>query len=99
MDISARDAGLLITRAAVGGALFAHGAQKLFGWFGGGGLAQTGAMFDKIGFTPGKLNAAAAGLGEAGGGGLLALGLATPAAGGPGLRPTAGCPPDPPPQR
>ena len=78
---SGRNVGLLVLRAGVGGALFAHGSQKLFGWFGGGGLAGTGAMFDKMGFTPGKTNAVAAGLGEAGGGALLALGLATPAAG------------------
>src|SRR3954453_17100553 len=31
------DAGLLFTRLALGGVLFAHGAQKLFGWFGGHG--------------------------------------------------------------
>jgi putative oxidoreductase len=60
--------------------LVAHGAQKLFGWFGGGGLEATGAMFDQIGFKPGKANAVAAGLGEAGGGALLAVGLGTPGA-------------------
>jgi putative oxidoreductase len=81
MTTSPRDLGLLVLRAGVGGALFAHGAQKLFGWFGGGGIEGTAAMFDSIGFTPGKTNAIAAGLGEAGGGALLALGLATPAAG------------------
>jgi putative oxidoreductase len=78
---SGRDLGLLVLRAGVGGTLFAHGAQKLFGWFGGGGLSGTAAAFDRIGFTPGKVNALAAGLGEAGGGALLAAGLATPAAG------------------
>lgn len=76
-----RDVGLLLMRVGVGGALCAHGAQKLFGWFGGGGLTGTAAMFDQIGFTPGKVNAVAAGLSEAGGGALLALGLATPTAG------------------
>jgi putative oxidoreductase len=78
---SSRDVGLLVLRAGLGGTLFAHGAQKLFGWFGGGGISGTAAMFDSIGFKPGKVNALAAGLGEAGGGALLALGLATPAAG------------------
>ena len=78
---SVRDVGLLVMRVGVGGALFAHGAQKLFGWFGGGGLNGTATMFDSIGFKPGKANAIAAGLGEAGGGALLVLGLATPAAG------------------
>ena len=46
----------------------AHGAQKLFGWFGGAGLERTGATFDRFG------------LGEAGGGALLAVGLGTPGA-------------------
>lgn len=78
---SARDVGLLVLRTAMGGILFVHGAQKLFGWFGGSGIAGTGAGFEKVGFTPGKANAVAAGLGTAGGGALLALGLATPAAG------------------
>jgi putative oxidoreductase len=75
--MTARDIGLLGLRVGVGGALVAHGAQKLFGWFGGPGLEQTGATFEQIGFRPGKLNAIAAGLGEAGGGALLAVGLGT----------------------
>lgn len=81
MATDARDAGLLALRLGVGAALAAHGAQKLFGVFGGHGIDGTGAFFDSIGFRPGKLNAWAAGLGEAGGGVLLAVGLATPAAG------------------
>jgi putative oxidoreductase len=74
------DLAQLILRLGVGGALVAHGTQKLFGWFGGGGLDATSAAFDRIGFKPGRWNALAAGLGEAGGGAALALGLATPAA-------------------
>ncbi len=81
MTTDARDLGLLTLRVGVGGTLIAHGTQKLFGWFGGGGIAGTGGFFDSVGFTPGKLNAVLAGAGEAGGGALLALGLATPAAG------------------
>ncbi len=81
MSTTATDVGLLALRLGVGGTAFAHGAQKLFGWFGGYGLAGTGAYFDSVGFKPGRRNAIAAGLGEAGGGALLALGLATPAAG------------------
>jgi len=76
-----RDLGLLALRVGVGGTLVAHGAQKLFGWFGGHGLAGTAAFFDSVGFRPGRVNAVLAGAGEAGGGTLLALGLATPAAG------------------
>jgi putative oxidoreductase len=75
------NAGLLALRAGVGGVLVAHGVQKLFGWLGGHGLAGTGAAFDQMGFQPGRQAALAAGLGEAGGGVLIALGLATPAAG------------------
>ncbi|MFF1679428.1 DoxX family protein [Streptomyces sp. NPDC058256] len=76
-----RDLGLLLLRLGTGGVLAAHGAQKLFGWFGGGGLEDTGATMESMGYAPGKASATAAGLSEAGGGVLLALGLATPAAG------------------
>ena len=75
------NAGLLALRAGLGGVLVAHGVQKLFGWLGGYGLAGTGAAFEQMGFHPGRQSALAAGLGEAGGGVLIALGLATPAAG------------------
>jgi putative oxidoreductase len=76
-----KDLGLLAVRLGLGGVLFAHGAQKLFGWFGGYGLDGTGAAMEQMGFTPGRESALASGLSEAGGGILLALGLATPAAG------------------
>ncbi|MFD4502558.1 DoxX family protein [Streptomyces sp. NPDC058457] len=76
-----RDVGLLLLRVGTGGVLAAHGAQKLFGWFGGGGIEGTGRFMESVGYTPGKQSALAAGLAEAGGGTLLALGLATPAAG------------------
>lgn len=59
--------------------LAAHGAQKLFGWFGGYGLKGTGGYFETaLGYRPGILFAAAAGLGEFGGGLLTALGLLNP---------------------
>jgi putative oxidoreductase len=74
-----KDVGLLMVRLAVGGTLMAHGSQKLFGWFGGGGLDGTARVMEQMGFTPGRRSALAAGLGEAGGGALIALGLATPA--------------------
>ncbi|WP_269855679.1 DoxX family membrane protein [Streptomyces sp. RPT161] len=76
-----KDLGLLVLRLGVGGVLFAHGAQKLFGWFGGHGLTATAAAMEQMGFKPGRRSALAAGLGEAGGGLLLALGFATPVAG------------------
>jgi len=69
---------LLIARLLVGLGLAAHGAQKLFGWFGGYGLKGTGGFFESLGFRPGPLFAAAAGLGEFGGGLLTALGLGGP---------------------
>jgi putative oxidoreductase len=72
------DAGLLILRVLVGAAIAAHGAQKLFGWFGGYGLKGTGAFFETIGFRPGVAFATAAGASEFAGGILLALGLFTP---------------------
>ncbi|KUN05451.1 RpiR family transcriptional regulator [Streptomyces yokosukanensis] len=76
-----RDLGLLLLRLGTGGVLAAHGAQKLFGWFGGHGLEGTGQFMESVGYAPGRLSATAAGLAETGGGALLALGLATPAAG------------------
>jgi len=75
------NSGLLALRGGVGAVLVAHGVQKLFGWFGGHGLTDTAAAFEQMGFQPGRQNALAAGLGEAGGGVLITLGLATPAAG------------------
>ena len=72
--------GRLVLRAAIGGLFIGHGTQKLFGWFGGGGLEKTGEGFAAIGLVPGRRNALVAGLAESGGGALLALGLATPLA-------------------
>ena len=79
--LSRRDLGLLVLRAGTGAVLMAHGAQKLFGCFGGSGLEGTAAAMEHMGFRPGRQSAMAAGLGEMGGGVLLAVGLATPAAG------------------
>lgn len=72
------DIAFLIVRAIVGLGLAAHGAQKLFGWFGGYGLAGTGGFFETIGFRPGRFFALGAGLGEMGGGLLVFLGLGGP---------------------
>ena len=58
------------------GVLFiGHGAQKLFGWFGGYGLKGTGGWFESIGIKPGVPMALFAGLAELLGGILFALGL------------------------
>ena len=70
--------GLLVLRLVVGLGFAAHGAQKLFGVFGGGGIDGTAGVFGQIGLHPPKLHARAAGLAELGGGLLIALGLATP---------------------
>jgi putative oxidoreductase len=70
-----------LVRVATGLMLVPHGAQKLFGWFGGYGIAGTGQFFaSKLGL-PASV-AVLAGLVEFFGGLLLALGLATRAAAG-----------------
>ncbi len=74
------DLGLGIIRLVVGLTLAAHGTQKLFGWFGGYGIAGTGSFLEQLGFRPGRLQAILSGLAEAGGGLLLAAGLFTPVA-------------------
>jgi putative oxidoreductase len=70
--------GLLILRLVVGLLFVGHGAQKLFGIWGGHGLAGTAGFFEGIGLKPGRVHATAAGLMEFVGGALLALGLFTP---------------------
>jgi putative oxidoreductase len=72
------DTGLLIARMVVGSLMAAHGAQKLFGWFGGYGLAGTGGFFEQLGFRPGRFFAAMAGTTEIVGGLLVAAGLLGP---------------------
>lgn len=72
------DLGILLLRVLFGAAIAAHGAQKIFGWFGGYGLKGTGGFFESLDFRPGVLFAGAAGVGELLGGLLLVLGLLTP---------------------
>jgi putative oxidoreductase len=74
----ASSATLLVFRLALGLLMAGHGAQKLFGWFGGYGLAGTGGFLEGLGFRPGRLFAAAAGLGELVSGLLVAVGLLGP---------------------
>jgi putative oxidoreductase len=70
--------GLLLARLVFGLIMAAHGAQKLFGWFGGHGIAGTAGFMESIGFRPGRLFAAAAGFAEFAGGVLIAAGLLGP---------------------
>ena len=67
----------LILRVPVGLILAAHGAQKLFGWFGGYGLEGTGQWMASLGLEPGYLMALMAGVAEFFGGLALVLGLLT----------------------
>jgi putative oxidoreductase len=72
--------GLLVLRVVIGALFIGHGAQKLFGVFGGHGLRGTAGFFESIGLKPGQVHAQAAGLLELCGGVLFVLGLLTPAA-------------------
>src|SRR3954452_15422241 len=74
------DAGLAVLHIVVGLLFVGHGAQKLFGSFGGHGLEGTAGFFESLGLRPGRLHATAAGLNEFVGGALLALGLLVPVA-------------------
>ena len=65
----------LALRIPVGIIFAAHGAQKLFGWFGGYGLEGTGQFFGSVGLNPGYLMALLAGATEFFGGLALVLGL------------------------
>ena len=67
-----------ILRVTVGGLLAGHGAQKLFGWFGGAGPEGTGKMMESMGLRPGVFWGRLAGLSEFGGGVLTALGFLHP---------------------
>ena len=73
-----RDLGLLTLRLAAGGLLAGHGAQKLFGAFGGHGLEGTAGWMESLGLAPGDRWALAAGAGEFGSGALTALGFLGP---------------------
>lgn len=74
-------AAALALRIPVGVIFAAHGAQKLFGWFGGYGLEGTGQFFGSIGLNPGYLMALLAGVVEFFGGLALIVGvLVRPAA-------------------
>ena len=69
---------MLILRLVVGGLMAGHGAQKLFGSFGGPGLEGTSGFMEMLGLKPGKLWAWLAALSEFGGGVLTLLGFLNP---------------------
>ncbi len=69
---------LLILRLTLGSLMAGHGAQKLFGWFGGGGLQGTEGWLESMGLKPGRPWAILAGASEFGGGVLTLLGLLNP---------------------
>jgi putative oxidoreductase len=75
------DVGVLLIRVVVGPLLAGHGVQKLFGWFGGVGVAGTGGAFTQLGYRHGPAMAMLAGLSELAAGTGLAVGLLTPLAG------------------
>src|SRR3954451_7580614 len=74
------DVGLLVLRVVVGALMAGHGAQKLFGWFGGPGIAGAAGMMEQLRFRPVRGMALMAGFGEFAGGILFAAGLLTPLA-------------------
>ncbi|MFD4569812.1 DoxX family protein [Streptomyces sp. NPDC058467] len=79
-SVTAADVGLLLLRATTGLLLACHGAQKLFGLFGGPGLSAAGKGFATLGYHPGEFFAGLAGASELVGGLGLAVGLLTPLA-------------------
>lgn len=74
------DLGTTALRGIIGTLFVGHGAQKLFGWFGGHGIEGTGGFFESLGLRPGKRHAIAAGTAETVGGALLATGTLSPVA-------------------
>jgi putative oxidoreductase len=72
------DLALLLVRGTVGSLLAGHGAQKLFGWFGGPGLRGTSGWLESMGLRPGRPWALAAAISEFGGGTLMTLGFLNP---------------------
>ena len=72
---------LLVVRTVLGGLFVGHGAQKLFGWFGGHGPEGTGQFLEQVGVRPGRPAAIGAGAAETIGGTLMFLGFLMPVAG------------------
>ena len=74
------DLGIFILRVVIGLLYIGHGAQKLFGWFGGKGVQATAKGYESLHLQPAKLWALLAGLAEFLGGAGLTLGILTPVA-------------------
>lgn len=72
------DIALLLARLLFGLGLAGHAVQKLFGWFGGPGIAGAGAIFETLGFRPGPFFARTAALTEITAAALIVLGLFGP---------------------
>jgi len=70
--------GLLLLRIAVGSIMAAHGAQKLFGWWGGAGISGTAGMCSSLAYRALFLMACGLAVAEFGGGLALATGFLTP---------------------
>src|SRR2546427_12899584 len=81
-EANVMDAMLLTSRLVVGLLVAGHGAQKLFGWFGGHGIAGTAGWLESMRFRPARLWAWLAGIAEFGGGVLFAAGGGCPRASG-----------------
>jgi putative oxidoreductase len=78
IDVQTVSIGLLLVRIVVGLIMAAHGASKLWGWFGGYGLRGTGQFFEQLGFHPGAAFATAASVSEIVSGLLVAIGFLGP---------------------
>lgn len=74
------DFALFVLRVVIGALFVGHGAQKLFGWFGGHGLEGTGGYLESLGYRPGRTHAALAGTTEFVSGLMLITGFLVPLA-------------------
>ena len=73
-----KDLAALVLRLTVGTLVAGHGAQKLFGWFGGPGLKGTHGFMESLGMKQGHIWGTMGAAGEFGGGTLTALGFLNP---------------------
>ena len=78
LELGTLSIGLLIVRVVIGLVMAAHGAQKLFGWFGGYGLSKTGEFFVQLGYPQGRAFAAMASVAEITSGLLVVFGFLGP---------------------